>query len=255
VANGVGAGMGYPLQSEGVVQRVTRPRSLVAIVLDQIRDLIVTGRLALGEQLSENTLAERLGVSRTPVREALLRLASERLVEILPQRGTFVFHCTAAQIRDICQLREILEVGALGLAIQRDRAALLAALEPSLDAAAKAALHSPADYQPYDHTFHELIVACSGNEELIEAYGKISGRIRAIRYRIMRTLDQVAESQATHRAVVEHVRAGEDALAEQALRHHVYSSYRGARALADEADALAGAGVSPGPPGSTTRSP
>jgi DNA-binding GntR family transcriptional regulator len=225
-----------PQQREGLIQRVTRPRSLVAIVLDQIRDLIVTGRLALGEQLSENTLAERLGVSRTPVREALLRLASERLVEILPQRGTFVFHCSAVQIRDICQLREILEVGALALAVQRDRAGLLATLDPSLDAAAKAELRSAADYQPHDHAFHELVVACSGNEELIEAYGKISGRIRAIRYRIIRTLDQVAESQAAHRSVVEHVRAGEDALAEQALRHHVYSSYRGARALANEPD-------------------
>src|SRR5690242_16653848 len=68
------------------VSRVIRPRSLTQLVVDQIRDLIVTGKLALGEQLSENALAERLGVSRTPVREAFLRLEAERLVEIRPQR-------------------------------------------------------------------------------------------------------------------------------------------------------------------------
>ncbi|WP_084506663.1 GntR family transcriptional regulator [Geminicoccus roseus] len=237
MAREVGKELGRSLRRSGeLLQRVDRPRSLVAIVLDQIRDLIVTDGLHLGEQISENTLAERLGVSRTPVREALLRLASERLVEIQPQRGTFVFQCGADEVRDICQLREILEVGALGLAVARDREGLLAALDPSLEAAAKADLRSSADYQPYDHAFHELLVASSGNAELIEAYGKISGRIRAIRHRIIRTLDQVAESQAAHRTVVEHVRAGDDALAEQALRHHVYSSYRGARALAGGSD-------------------
>ena len=66
------------------VEPVERPRSLTAIVTGQIRDLIVTDGLALGQQLSEDALAERLGVHRTPVREALLRLAAECLVEVRP---------------------------------------------------------------------------------------------------------------------------------------------------------------------------
>src|SRR5258708_37174119 len=98
-------------ETESVVARILRPRSLTAIVIDQIRDLIITDKLTLAEQLSENTLAEQLGVSRTPVREAFLRLESEGLVEVRPQRGTFVFQYDATELREILELREGLEAG------------------------------------------------------------------------------------------------------------------------------------------------
>jgi DNA-binding GntR family transcriptional regulator len=216
------------------LRRVERPRSLTAIVLEQVRDQIVTGELRLGEQLSENVLAEQLGVSRTPVREAFLMLAVERLVEVRPQRGTFVFACDQEGVRDICELREILEAGALRLAIGRDRAGLLAGLDANIQAAEQGQLQSSIQYQPYDHAFHELIVSGSGNRQLIEAYAQISGRVRALRYRLIRTLDQVSVSQRAHRAVADAVRVGDDAGAETALRHHVYSSYRALVALFDE---------------------
>jgi DNA-binding GntR family transcriptional regulator len=220
--------------------RVERPRSLTALVVDQIRDLIVTGKLRLGEQLSENALAERLGVSRTPVREAFLRLEAERLVEVRPQRGTFVFQCELHDVRDICELRAILEAGALRLAIQRDRPWLLAALEGNLARADTAELASAADYQPFDHEFHEIIVGASGNRQLIEAYGRIAGRIRALRYRLIRTLAQVAGSQTAHREIVESVRANAADDAEVALRHHVYTSHRALVALFEAGGSLDG---------------
>jgi DNA-binding GntR family transcriptional regulator len=223
-------------------RRVERPRSLTAIVLEQIRDRIVTGQLRLGEQLSENVLAEQLGVSRTPVREAFLKLAAERLVEVRPQRGTFVFACGHGDVRDICALREILEAGALRLAVERDRSGLLHELEANVAAAERVRLESPVEYQPYDHAFHELIVSGSGNRELTEAYAQISGRVRALRHRLIRTLEHVAGSQAAHRAVAAAVRAGDDAGAETALRHHVYSSYRALDALLDDGESIDGPG-------------
>ena len=90
-------------------------------MVEQIRDLIITDKLGLGEQLSEQALAEQLGVSRTPVREAFLKLQTERLVEVKPQRGTFVFQYDTTELREICELREVLEPGALRIAIKRDR--------------------------------------------------------------------------------------------------------------------------------------
>src|SRR5471030_2539786 len=84
--------------------RLERPQSLTEMVLTQIRELIVSGRLGLGEQLSEGALAEQLGVSRTPVREAFLRLETERLVVVRSRRGTFVFQYDASELRDICEL-------------------------------------------------------------------------------------------------------------------------------------------------------
>lgn len=235
---------GAPAIGAAPLWRVERPRSLTAIVLERIRDRIVTGELRLGEQLSENVLAEQLGVSRTPVREAFLKLEAERLVEVRPQRGTFVFACDRAAARDICQLREILEAGALRLATERDRARLLTGLEANIAAAETAGLRNTAEYQPYDHAFHELIVSGSGNAQLIEAYAQIAGRVRALRYRLIRTLQQVAGSQDAHRAIAAAVRAGDDVGAEAALRDHMYSAYRSLVVLFDAGGSIDGDGTS-----------
>jgi DNA-binding GntR family transcriptional regulator len=211
---------------ESVVARILRPRSLTAIVIDQIRDLIITGKLALGEQLSENTLAEQLGVSRTPVREAFLRLESEGLVEVRPQRGTFVFQYDATELREILELREVLEAGALRIALDRDGIHLAASLTVHLDAGEDALKLGPAAYQAVDTAFHETLVRAADNGELLEAYIRIASRVRAIRYRNTRTIDQIASSQSAHREIVAAILAGDAASAEASLRHHVYSSYR-----------------------------
>lgn len=231
---------GAPTVGAAPLWRVERPRSLTAIVLEQIRDRIVTGELRLGEQLSENVLADQLGVSRTPVREAFLKLAVERLVEVRPQRGTFVFACDQDGVKDICELREILEAGALRLAMARDREGLQGGLEANISAAEAAHIASSVQYQPYDDAFHELIISGSGNRQLIEAYEQIAGRVRALRYRLIRTLQQVDGSQQAHRAVAAAVRANDDAGAEAALRDHVYSSYRALIALFDEGGSIDG---------------
>jgi DNA-binding GntR family transcriptional regulator len=226
--------------------RVERPRSLTALVTDQLRDLIVTGRLALGEQLSENALAERLGVSRTPVREAFLRLEAERLVEVRPQRGTFVFRVDADEVREICELREVLETGALRIALARDPAALAAALSPLVEAASAAAFRDPAAYQPHDAAFHETLVAAGRNRQLAEAYGLISARVTALRYRFLTTPAQVEGSRGQHAEVLRLVRAGDATAAEEALRHHVYNSYRALLDLVGGGDdAPAGEAASP----------
>src|SRR3546814_2324752 len=105
-----------------------RPKSLTTLAVDEIRGRIVRGELGLGAPLSENALALELGVSKTPIREALLQLKMEGLVSIQPQRGSFVFDMTVEEIRQLGELRATLEVTALELAMQRNRAALVGAL-------------------------------------------------------------------------------------------------------------------------------
>lgn len=213
-------------EGDAVVERILRPRSLTAIVIDQIRELIITDKLALGEQLSENTLAEQLGVSRTPVREAFLRLESEGLVAVRPQRGTFVFQYDATELREILELREVLEAGALRIALGRDSAGLGTALAVQVDAGEHALKLGPAAYQVVDTAFHETLVRASDNRELMDAYLRIASRVRAIRYRLTRAVEQIASSQATHRKIVAAILATDTTAAESLLRHHVYSSYR-----------------------------
>ena len=86
-----------------------------------LRDAIVRGELAPGRQLSENELAELLGISRTPVREALIRLRDDRLVEIVPQLGTFVTHISEAGVADAQFIREALECAAVRIAARASR--------------------------------------------------------------------------------------------------------------------------------------
>lgn len=214
---------------ESSITQIDRPRSLTALVADQIRELIVSGHLALGEQLSEQSLADQLGVSRMPVREAFLHLQAERLVEVRPQRGSFVFDYDTTELRDICELRQILEIGALQVATRRDRAALVKVLRAKIELAEPILARDPIDplaYQPMDTAFHNALVQATENRELIEAYGKISGRIRAIRHRLTRSPPQVLSSQAQHIRITEAVAAGNDTLAQGELVDHVFNSHR-----------------------------
>jgi DNA-binding GntR family transcriptional regulator len=99
---------GWTLMNHTTMRRLlTRPKSLTDLAHDSIRQLIVGGELPMGAQLSEATLAAQLGISKTPVREALLRLRADGLIDIQPQRGTFVFSLTPRQVEEICVFREV----------------------------------------------------------------------------------------------------------------------------------------------------
>ena len=102
-------------------RQLQRSKSLTEQAVEEIRALIVRGDFELGAPLSENTLAAELGVSKTPVREALLHLRSEGLVSIQPQRGSFVFNMSSAEVLELGELRETLELAALRLAADAGR--------------------------------------------------------------------------------------------------------------------------------------
>src|SRR3546814_1175987 len=85
--------------------RLERPKSLTELVKEHVRTRITNGELMLGEALSENVLAAQLGISKTPVREALLQLKLEGLVDIQPQRGSFVFTMAPEEAAELCQYR------------------------------------------------------------------------------------------------------------------------------------------------------
>ncbi|HEY6433872.1 MAG TPA: GntR family transcriptional regulator [Acetobacteraceae bacterium] len=212
--------------SDAGVTRIKRPQSLTALVAEQIRDMIVTERFALGELLSENIIAALLGVSRAPVRDAFVRLETEGLVKVQPQRGTFVFQYDATELREICELRQVLETGALRIATACHRAGVIEALRRPIEAAEREGELDPKAYQPFDTAFHDGLVRSSGNNELMDAYGRISGRVRAIRHRLTRLSAHVVESQRMHRAILQAIEDQRDDAAEAALVEHVYAGYR-----------------------------
>lgn len=202
--------------------RVDRPKSLTDLAVEQIRSAIVDGRLGFGEQLSEAVLAVRLGISKTPVREALLRLKLEGLVDVQPQRGTFVFRMAPDEVRAICAFREIAECEALALAMRHDRDALLARLRGVLDAmSAPGAAVTQDLIKRFDGDFHEGILACCANRYLQSAYGLIAFKMQALRARLPEHDEKVDGCVNTHHAIVQLIAEGRDAEAVAALRAHI----------------------------------
>ena len=102
-----------------VVPRTIQPVSLADKAYQAIRELIVSLELAPGAVIDERELMERLGIGRTPVREALRRLAHERLVEVYPRRGMFVTTVDVRDLARLCEVRAVLEPEAARLAAER----------------------------------------------------------------------------------------------------------------------------------------
>jgi len=186
-----------------------------------IRELIVSLALRPGSVISERELMERLGVGRTPTREALQRLAQERLVEVYPRRGMFV---TSVEIRDLAllsEVRTVLESQAAAMAAERatdiDRAALDALIE-ELDRGDAVDDRALIDL---DRRIHERIYRCTHNrflEATLEEYYTLALRIWFLALdRAVELRDAVLE----HRALLEAIRDGDAARAEAIMREHV----------------------------------
>jgi DNA-binding GntR family transcriptional regulator len=202
--------------------KIARPKSLTELVVDELRTRIIDGRLRLGEALSENTLAAELGISKTPVREALLQLKLERLVEVLPQRGTYVFRVAADQVVMISELREILEVAAAAAAVERNHAPLVTRMGRILDDMRLA--HDAGDnvaYRTLDGEFHQAIIDLCGNNYIKDAYSQIGFRIQALRSRLSNDAELNRRSFKDHRDMLKLVKAREVKPLQRLVREHI----------------------------------
>lgn len=153
------------------------------VVFNTLRDAILTGKLQPGERLMENQLAEKLGVSRTPVREALRMLELENLVELVPRKGAQVLDMSEKDIVNILEVRGVLEGLATSLACKKmttEQLAELKALEERFEkAVAEKALEEIAEI---DEEFHRIIFAASENDKLIQISTNL--QIQLYRYRM-----------------------------------------------------------------------
>jgi len=199
-----------------------RPRSLTDRAAEEIRGRIVRGELGLGAPLSENALALELGVSKTPIREALLQLKMEGLVTIQPQRGSFVFDMSVAEIEQLGEVRETLELSALSLAMERGRAALAIALGAIVDAMAEAvAADEFGRYRLLDAEFHRTLFAHTGNRYLGDCYAAFAFRIQALRARLTTDPGLNALSLRDHSRLRDMVAADDREAARELLAQHM----------------------------------
>lgn len=160
----------------------SRPKSLAVLVAERLRDAILNAELALGQMLSEEQIATTMNVSRTPVREALTMLQLQGLIEIRPQRGSFVFQPDPADIVEVVQFRHLMETAAAQASLKNNPAETIIQLENALtimEAARDA--NDLLAFARGDSAFHEALFAHCGNRYVSEAYSGASGRLAALR--------------------------------------------------------------------------
>jgi DNA-binding GntR family transcriptional regulator len=175
-------------------------------VVEQIRTAIIEGRLKPNDHIAETALTSQLGVSRTPVREALILLESEGLVVSLPHRGCFVRTFTVKDVAEIFSLRTTLENFAASLSIYVLNADDYQHLRRSIETQREALNHS--DFKlvrSVDMSFHQFIVANSKHDMLIRNWREIVAQIAALLYLRAEAIEDYDEYQSLrdHTAIVE----------------------------------------------------
>jgi DNA-binding GntR family transcriptional regulator len=196
--------------------------TLPSAVAEALRALITEGALAPGARLNERALCDRLGVSRTPLREAFRELASEGLIELTPNRGAQVVALSGRDIQDAFELMGALEALAGELACARiaaEETAQIKALTFQM-LACRARRDLPAYYR-LNREIHDRINAAARNRALAQAYAKQNLRIQNLRFRSNFDEDTGANAAREHEAMVEALEARDGPRLASILRDHL----------------------------------
>ena len=197
---------------------------------DYVKRQVLTGAFPGGELISEGEVAAALGMSRTPVREAFLRLEAEGLLRLYPQRGALVVPVSSEEARAVIEARLVLEQFAVAKVIARGPAArtavferLSAELQRQRDAAAKADWEGFADA---DRAFHGVTLQESGNAIVAGFYSSLRDRQMRMNRELVMHEERITTIMAEHRVIAEAVRDGDLQRTEEIVRTHLASTMR-----------------------------
>ena len=195
--------------------------SVVDRVYEQLKAMSVSYELKPGERLNEGELAKRLGVSRTPLREALNRLNTEGFLRFTPGKGFFCRELDAHEIFDLYELRKSIEVASVRLAVKRANDEEIDALLAFLDATGPdPGERSSIELVELDESFHERLMAMSANAEMLRVLRNVNARIRFVRWIDMDRINR-ANTQAEHRAVLHALKARDEGACVYVLERHI----------------------------------
>jgi len=200
-------------------RRVARPAPLRQAVYDTLAEMIASGSLKPGQHLVESELAEQLGVSRQPIREALQRLAVDGWVELRPAYGAYVHVPTAEEVAQLLGVRSALEAYSAREAAQHATEERAARLRELYDAGMAAlAADDETGLVAANADLHAYIVDMSGNKVLAELIAQVERRVRWYYTPIARPRGKDAWHE--HEVLIKAVAAGDAGLAEQLMRAH-----------------------------------
>jgi DNA-binding GntR family transcriptional regulator len=189
---------------------------------EAIRAGVVSGELAAGEILSAATIAARLGVSVTPVREAMLDLATAGLVEPVRNRGYRVVEVGDRDLDEIIELRVLLEGPAMALVVERATDAELEALTESVDGIEEAAAASDVSrFLAEDRQFHLGLLELAGNRRLVDVVSRLRDQTRLVGLQALAREHALTGSALEHRPILAALQGGDAERAERLMREHL----------------------------------
>lgn len=196
-------------------------KPLREVVFESLREAIIMGRLRPGERLMELALAEELGVSRTPVREAIRKLELEGFVVMVPRKGAYVAGITDKDITDVFEVRAALEALAAGLAAER-------ITEDEIEALQRAVVQPFDDRSPdinavvaWDTEFHNMIYRASRNERLSQIVTNLGEQIQRFRMTTLSLPGRTKEALLEHQAIAEAISERQIELARSLAEQHI----------------------------------
>lgn len=192
------------------------------VVFNTLRQAILTGELKPGERLMEIHLANKLGVSRTPIREAIRKLELEGLVTMIPRRGAEVAQITEKSLQDVLEVRRSLDALCAELACERISEAQIAALEAACKAFEEATQTKNARaIAAADVELHDIIISATDNKRLVQLVNNLAEQM--YRYRFEYIKDETMHSRLVeeHRVIFEAIRDRNKAVAAAAAVTHI----------------------------------
>jgi len=206
----------------GKAPALAERRLLHEEVVDQLRDMIVQGGLAPETKLNERVLAAQLGISRTPLREAIKYLASEGLVELLPNRGAVVAPLRRAKVREIFTVLGSLEALAGELVCRNATDADIAEIRAlHYQMVAHHARGELAQYFRCNQQIHIRLVECAGNATLAQVYRGLNAHVRRARYMANLSRERWDKAVREHEEILDALSARDSARLQALLRDHL----------------------------------
>jgi DNA-binding GntR family transcriptional regulator len=206
-------------------ERIHR-ETLSAQAYRALRQAILNRRYPPGARLVVRELAESLGLSPTPIKEALAALAREGLVRSVPHRGYQVPSLSAGEIQEIYELRDALEGLAARLAAQRGGPELAQSLEETLNRQREAARAGDLEaYGDLDLAFHRLLWEASGNQRLRRMAENLDGQVRLLISTSAAVPGRLPEALEEHRVILTRIASADPAGAETAMRAHIQNAW------------------------------
>lgn len=191
-------------------------------ILDDLEQMIVTGTFSDGERLDEIRLSEHFGVSRTPIREALQKLATSGLVEQRPRRGVFVIEPGPVELVEMFEAMAELEASCGYLAAKRLTEESLFALKKANDLCKHAVAEHDADqYYAHNEEFHHLIYEAAQSSYLRDLAVKLQKRLKPYRRMQLHLRGRLEQSMSEHEAILNALADGDSERAASELRGHV----------------------------------